>query len=275
MNNQHRTFQRAARLAAVAVLALLVAATVGCAKLQARDQLNKGMRAYKSAQYTQAAEFFKTACVLDPKLQVARLYLATAYAQQFIPGAESPENTQMGQRAIDEFKKVLVEDPSNVNSVAGIASIYFNMKKLDDAKTWYQKQIALDPTNPEAYYSVGVIDWSKAYPERMKAKADHNIQPDAPIKDAKVREPLCEGNLPIIEDGFKNLNKAVELRPDYDDAMAYINLMYREKADCEGDTEARNKLIITANEWVDKLMKVKKKKAEAAEKTGGGIVTGQ
>src|SRR5690242_9617799 len=107
MKNQHRTSQWAARLAAVAVLALLVAATAGCSKLQARDQLNKGIRAYKSAQYTQAAEFFKTACVLDPQLPVARLYLATAYAQQFIPGAESEENMKMGEKAIDEFKKVL------------------------------------------------------------------------------------------------------------------------------------------------------------------------
>jgi hypothetical protein len=29
--------------------------------------------------------------------------------------------------------------------------------------------------------------------------------------------------------------KAINLRPDYDDAMAYRNLMYREKADVECD----------------------------------------
>lgn len=275
MDIQARTHHRVAQLAAVVALALLVLSTAGCDRLKARDQLNKGIRAYKMAQYTQAAEFFKTACALDPKLPVARLYLATAYAQQFIPGAESEENTKMGERAVEEFKKVLVDEPNNANSVAGIASIYFNMKRLDDAKIWYQKQIQLDPTNPEAYYSIGVIGWSQTYPERMKVKADNNIQQEAPIKDAKIREPLCAKNMPIIEDAFKHLNKAVELRPDYDDAMAYVNLMYREKADCEADLGEREKLNKIADTWVDKLMEVKKKKAEAAAKTGGGLVTGQ
>jgi tetratricopeptide (TPR) repeat protein len=272
---QARIQNRAAQLAAVVALTLLVLSTAGCDRLKARDQLNKGIRAYKMAQYTQAAEFFKQACAYDPKLPVARLYLATAYAQQFIPGAESAENTKMGERAIEEFKKVLVDEPNNANSVAGIASIYFNMKRLDDAKTWYQKQIQIDPSNPEAYYSIGVIGWSQTYPERMKVKAEHNIQQEAPIKDAKIREPLCEKNMPIIEEAFKNLNKAVELRPDYDDAMAYVNLMYREKADCQADPGERDKLNKIADTWVDKLMEVKKKKAEAAAKTGGGLVTGQ
>jgi len=234
-------------------------------KLKARDRLNQGVRAYKGAQYTQAIEQFKTAITLDPTLQVARLYLATAYANQFIPGAESKENMDIGQQAIDEFKKVLAEDPSNVNSVAGIASLYFNMKKLDEAKTWYEKQIALDPKNPEAYYSVGVIDWSQAYPARMEARAAAHMEPQGgkPFTDLKARDAICAKNMPLIEEAFKHLNKAVELRPDYDDAMAYINLMYREKADCEADMDARKKDLDTADQWIDKLTEIKKQKAAA------------
>ena len=234
-------------------------------KLKARDRLNQGVRAYKSAQYTQAIEQFKTAISLDPTLQVARLYLATAYANQFIPGAESDENMKVGQQAIDEFKKVLAEDPSNVNSVAGIASLYFNMKKLEEAKTWYEKQITLDPKNAEAYYSVGVIDWSQAYPARMEARAAAHMDPQGnqPFKDLKARDAICAKNTPLIEEAFKHLNKAVELRPDYDDAMAYINLMYREKADCEPDLDARKADLDTADKWIDKLTEIKKKKAAA------------
>jgi len=137
-------------------------------RLKARDQLRRGIMAYKAAAFTSAIEHFKSAVQLDPNLGVARLYLATAYANQFIPGATSDENLKVGEQAIDEFKKVLADDPKSVNSVAGIASLYFNMKRLDDAKTWYEKQIALDPNNPEAYYSVGVIDWGKAYPARQE-----------------------------------------------------------------------------------------------------------
>src|ERR1039458_3379928 len=261
-------------LAAFAGLAFLGWTMVGN-KLRARDQLRQGVQSFKSAQYTPAVENFKKALSLDPTLQVAQLYLATAYANQFIPGAESDENMKMGQAAIDEFKAVLKADPSNVNSVAGIASLYFNMKKLDDAKEWYGKQIQLDPKNAEAFYSIGVIDWTKAYPARMKARADAHMDPQAntPFKDKKARDELCSVNNPVIEDGFKNLNQAVALNPDYDDAMAYINLMYREKADCEESPADRDKDLDAANSWVDKLMKVKQKKAAAAAATPTGGIT--
>ena len=49
-------------------------------------------------------------------------------------------------------------------------------------------------------------------------------------------------NTPMVEEGMQMLNKAIELRPDYDDAMAYLNLMWREKADIEcGDPAARTR----------------------------------
>jgi tetratricopeptide (TPR) repeat protein len=244
-------------------------------KLKARDKLNQGARAFKAAQYTQAIENFKLAIQLDPQLQTARLYLATAYANQFIPGAESDDNIKMGMQAIDEFKKVLADDPSNVNSVAGIASIYFNMKKFEEAKQWYGKQIQLDPKNAEAYYSIGVIDWSQTYPARMEARSAAKLDPQGsePFKDAKARDELCTKNTPLIEEGFKHLNKAVEINPQYDDAMAYINLMYREKADCEADLTARKADLDSAESWVTKLMEVKRIKAEAAAKAPSGQIT--
>ena len=69
--------------------------------------------------------------------------------------------------------------------------------------------------------------------------------------------------MPAIEEGIDSLNKAIELRPDYEDAMAYINLMYREKADVEcDDPAARTADLKTADEWVDKTMTTKKAKAK-------------
>jgi hypothetical protein len=59
------------------------------------------------------------------------------------------------------------------------------------------------------------------------------------------------------------LNKAIQLRPDYDDAMAYLNLMYREKADVEcDDLAARQEDLKTADHWVDQTLSTKKAKAE-------------
>ncbi len=78
------------------VLILAVAATGDPGRelhssLSARDQLNKGVAAFKNAQYPEAVEHFKTAVDLDPNFPTARLYLATAYMQQYIPGADRPK----------------------------------------------------------------------------------------------------------------------------------------------------------------------------------------
>src|SRR5260370_23598529 len=95
------------------ILAMLLAllSAVGCEKLRARDQINKGVQAYKNAKYEDAIEHFKNAVQLDPSLLNARLYLATAYMQQYIPVADSPENNRFAEQAIDEFKKVLDTQP--------------------------------------------------------------------------------------------------------------------------------------------------------------------
>src|SRR6185369_7142442 len=142
---------------AVAALALLA---TGCQKLKARDQLNKGVQAFKNAQYDQAVDHFKTAVELDPTFPTARLYLATAYVNQYIPGAESPENIQKAKAAHDEFQKVLEQEPNNAVALANIASLYLNQKKWEEAKQWYRKLIAVEPNNKEAYYSLGFIAWS-------------------------------------------------------------------------------------------------------------------
>ena len=264
-----------ARAAVVVGLAALLLFLGGCNKLKARDQLNKGVQAYKNARYELAIEHFKNAVALDPKLLNARLYLATAYAQRYVPGAETPENNQMGQQAIDEYKKVLQADPSNTNSVKGIASLYFNMKKFDQAKEYHEKAKQLDPNDPEEYYSIAVIDWTQSYAPRQEERAKLGLKPDEPLKDKKVCESLRDRNLAKVDEGIQNLNKALQLRPDYDDAMAYKNLLYREKADMEcGDPDARMADLKTADEWQDKTMATRKQKAEKLAK-GGGITTEQ
>src|SRR5271170_2126861 len=90
----------------VAVIAAAVVAGTGCDKLRARDKLNKGVQAYRNAQFDIAIEDFKQAKDLDPSLTNAQLYLATAYASQYVPGAPSQENINNGNQAVSEFKNI-------------------------------------------------------------------------------------------------------------------------------------------------------------------------
>jgi len=257
----------------LAIAAMTVLAT-SCEKLKARDQLNKGVLAFKNAQYPQAVERFKAAVELDPKFATARLYLATAYMQQYIPGAESPDNMQMAQAAQDQFQKVLDQDPKNELAIASIASLYFNEKKLDDAKQWYEKLVTVNPKNKEAFYTLGVIAWTKSFQPRMEARAKLGMRPEdpGPVKDKTVREDLNAKNGPVIADGIKDLETALQLDPEYDDAMAYLNLLLREKADLEDSQVAYNRDTQTADNWVQKSLETRKIKAER-KPAGGGITT--
>jgi tetratricopeptide (TPR) repeat protein len=264
------------RIVALAAAAALMFGVTGCDKLRARDQLNKGVASFKNLRYEQATEHFKNAVALDPNLQNAKLYLAAAYFAQYIPGVDSPDNLQNASLAIEQYNSVLQKDPNNVNSIKGIAILDLQMKKFDEAKKYYRKAVELDPNDPEAYYSVGVIDWTQAYQPRTEARNKLGMRPDEALKDKKVCAQLREQDGAVIQEGLDNLNKAIQLRPDYDDAMAYLNLLYRERADRECDMpEQRAADVKTADEWSDKVMEVRKIRAEKQQNKSGGITLDQ
>ena len=262
---------------------MLALFSTGCDKLKSRDELNKGVAAFKNAKYTDAVEHFKSAVDLDGSNPNARLYLATAYMSQYIPGAESPENLQNAKAANDQFLKVLEQDPKNTVAVTSLASLHYSeaqgstgldakLKKLDEAKEWYEKLAQIDEKNKEAYYSLGVITWAKWYPQLATARAKLGMKPEdpGPIKDKKLKEELKAQYGPMVENGIKNLQKALDVDPQYDDAMAYMNLLIRERADLADTPEEYKKEVDIADNWVQKALETKKVKAERAMKKSAG-----
>ncbi len=259
-----------------AVLCSALVLLTGCNRLKARDQLNKGVEAFKTAHYDVAIAHFQQATQLDPTLPMARLYLATAYAQQVIPNLQSPENMKDANLAIQNFQVVLNEDPKNVNALKGIASLYLNTQQFDKAKEYQNKVLAVDPTDASAEYTIGVIDWTIAYKNAIPVRQSLGLHDNGdPIKDKKACAALAEKNGPVIQEGLDALNKAVQLRQNYDDAMAYINLLYRRKADTEcGNDAARKADIATADEWVQKAMAARKANEAKSNQAPKGVVLG-
>lgn len=275
--------KRARLVTVLAVAAALLSAT-GCNKLKARDQLNKGVQAYKAAQYESAIEHFKNAVNLDKDLKTAKLYLATAYMQQYVPGIDNPENNANAQQAIEGYQEVLSDQPSRqeqITSIKGMASLYMNMKKFDQSADYYKKAIEVDPNDPEAYYSVGVIDWTAAYKDTADRKAKAGLPGvEAPMKtkqDLKLCDEIKKADEPKVDEGLDMLQKAMEKRQDYDDAMTYVNLLYLRKADmaCNNPEEAAKDRKMS-EDYSNRAMAARKKKfEEAAKKTNGGIVLDQ
>src|SRR6195256_2156555 len=101
------------------------------------------------------------------------------------------------------------------------------------------KYAQMDSNNPVPYYAIGSLDWLIVY--------DKNNPPP--------EQEQGKG----IDEGLANLDKALALNPDYDDAMTYKNLLYREKARLASNEEEKKKLTDQADEWFNKALETRKK----------------
>ena len=242
------------------------------AALQARNSLNKGVGAFSAGDFVRAGDYFEAAADLDPELRAARVYSAYSVMMQYQPGAEYQENIDIANRALDGFKAVLADDPENSTALQSIASLYFNMKKMDLAKEWHGKVLELDPDRKESHYTIGVISWTQSYEPRLEFRANVGMkqEDEGPIAlkgglNRTQREEYASLNeeiMPTIDQGLAALEKAIEIDPDYDDAMAYVNLLYREKADFAESQEEHDELLMQADEWVQTALDTRKRKAE-------------
>ena len=140
----------------------------------------------------------------------------------------------------------------------------------------------IEPNNPEPYYWIGVLDWGICFPRTQQLRKDLHVDmpkdqahPDVlpPIPKKQLAD-LVEKNGPLVDEGLNALNKAIQLKPNDTDTMAYINLMYRQKAEIDTDPEAKAADIKQAEDWTDKFVAAKKSaSAAAASATTPGAVS--
>ena len=211
---------------AVAALALLA---TGCQKLKARDQLNKGVQAFKNAQYAEAVEHFKTAVELDPDVPDGPpvpghglhepVHSGRGVARERADGAGRPRPVQ----------KVLEQDPKNTVAIASIASLYLEPEEVGRGQAVVREA---DRGGSEQQGSLLQPRLHRLEPSGIPmygaARAKLGMKPEdpGPIKDKKVKEELKAKYLPVIDEGLENLEKALQIDPEYDDAMAYVNLLH-------------------------------------------------
>ena len=184
-----------------------------------------------------------------------------------------------------EFQKVYETDPKNKLAIQSIASLHYDeaqgytnledkFKKLDEAAEWHKKLVAIYPDAKESYYTLGVIAWAETYPIRKKARVELKMRDEepGPLKDKKVLARVQERNMPIVDNGIAAMRKAIDIDKEYDDAMAYLNLLLREKADISNTSAEFKQYSDEANSWVEKALETKRIKAARAP-TQVGIVS--
>jgi tetratricopeptide (TPR) repeat protein len=258
---------------AVALLAAPLLA--GCNKVQARVELKQGNAFYQKEEYRPALAQFKKGLELDPSATFAWRSVGLTALALFRPGDPSPENMQYAETAIDAFKKYLEDYPEDEKLREYLLTTLVQTKRFDEAlaylrergdpndpdivraqvniliqagrydEAWQLAQQMTGPNQAEVLYSVGVSAWDQAY-------RNPNLNYEQRSK--------------MVDTGLEALKRALEVQPDYFEAMAYYNLMFREKAKLEMDGTKRLEYVALADEWMKKALDLRKKQQEAEKK---------
>jgi len=255
-------------------IALLLAGAAALWSQDWRGWVAQGLASYQTANYAAAAEAFQKAVTLAPNEVEPRLHLGDAWLAQYIPWAPAPENLEFAKKAEREYLEVIRIEPENETAILSIASLKYQeavgqhdgqgkLRMLDESEVWYKRAIGVNPQNKEAYYSLGVIGWMKWYPAWIAARAQLGMRPETagPLTDQTAKAQLKLQYGALLDMAILNLNKALELDPMYDDAMAYMSLLIRERADLHNTPEQYASDIQTANHWVQRALDSKRVKA--------------
>ncbi len=249
------------RWLALLLLAAALPLTMGCgfiSKLRTRDNLNKGVKAYTEQKFDDAAKYFEASIGQDPDFEVARMYLATTYSTQFVPGSPEARSTQMAEKAIATFQDVVNRNPSNpnINAMLSIASLYYQLKKYDESKEWCRKIQQIKPDNAESLYRIAVINYDDSLAKT--GLQGENVEFLSAEEKAKTQKN--------VEEALQCLDQALKIKPDYFDAMEYQNLLWREKAKFEKDEKAKQEIIREADKVAQKALALRLKAQEEEAK---------
>jgi hypothetical protein len=235
---------------------------------------DNALAAYKSGKLDEAIRQFQDLVSLKPNDFSAKMMLADVLTRKLKPGVETPENLKIAQQAINLYLEVIASPgleiripvPTmralTVKAITQIARINFSINKLDESKAWQKRVLTEEPKNAEASFAVGVIDWMQAHQNTLKALKAAGLTDDG-MGNAKapaaVMEAIKTQNGPLVEEALLYLDQAIENRPNYVDAMHYLDLVYRSNADQDfGNEAARLDDLAKAEEWRNKAMEARK-----------------
>ena len=248
----------------VAILAMAVLAQEPSRPTDFQGWMEKGGLDFRSARYAEAVADFQQATDLNPEDAGARLALAGAYVAQYDPGSAKPENVALAERARIEYGRVLQDEPRNLTALRALGTLSLQeaqalpeakrLNKLDDARDWFHRVIEADSKAKEAFCSLGLIDWLKFSPAWLEARTRLGLKPEdpGPLTDAGGRQDLLARYGGAIDSAVMNLTEALEIEPDYAEALATISWVMRVRADLDESPARYRADMAQANQWAEK-----------------------
>jgi beta-lactamase regulating signal transducer with metallopeptidase domain len=221
--------------------------------------------AYNGGNFPSAVEHFENAVKLDPANVSARLFLANALIREFFAEKASPESPLLA-RARQQYLEILSREPGNKIGIQGMVAVSMNSKKLSEGREWALKLVESDAGDKAGYYTVGVLDWAIIYPEFIAAKQAAGVpQQEYFIPDATVRRTLRDRFTPQVEEGARMLQTALQIDPEYSDAMAYMNLLERLKSEMAENASESADLMAKADGWVGRAIAAKRRQGQTQQ----------
>jgi HEPN domain-containing protein len=95
------------------------------------------------------------------------------------------------------------------------------------------------------------------------------LRPDVPLPRRSLQQ-LADENSALVEEGSEMLEKAIEINPTYIDAITYLNLMYRQKADIVATSQEREEWLQRADEQFARQERLRKRKETQEVDANGG-----
>jgi len=164
---------------------------------------------------------------LDP--QDADNYFALAKIR------EDAGDYEKAAEVLNQAKAARPNDPQVYLQLAGFYNRQEEFEKTIEALT---QRAAIEPNNPEAFYTISTYYWDKAY------------------RDFRLKEPEKKD---MVVKGIEQVDKALQLKPDYMEALTYKNLLLRLQANLEKDPAKQASLIKEADRLRDQALELKKK----------------
>jgi tetratricopeptide (TPR) repeat protein len=262
-----RVVVRGALYGAVVVLA------TGCHKFEARVQLKQGNAFYEKESYKEALAQFQKGLEIDPAATFAWRSVGLTAMALHRPGVEGEENAQYADIAVDAFNKYLDDYPQDDKVEEYLTTVLINDGRFDEALARMDEESAKRADNadieraivntllkagrledalararkpgvkPDAgvLYGIGVAAWGKSY-------ADPTLDPETRTK--------------TIDMGLDATKQALDLDPEFFDAMAYYNLLFREKAKMATTFEEAADLNAQADLWLKKALELREKQKD-------------
>jgi tetratricopeptide (TPR) repeat protein len=276
-------------LCTLAVSALTLS---GCAEVRARKLAREGNQLYRDGEYAAAVQKFEQSEQLYPDLPVVALNKGIACRQQMVPGADTPENTRAVQCAVKAFQRLgqlnpederadpllvqtlfdgdrypdlearykaqLAANPKDLAALNGLIQVYSRWERWDDALAQMIRRSELQSHDAEAQYAVGAFIWSRLFQRgggADKSGFDPRVEPKQPTPIFNVGDVMGAQRVALADKGISFLEKALQLRPTYREAMTYMNLLYRQKSFAYFERpEEWQKCIDAAESWRKKAL---------------------